>query len=232
MATAKTVDTGRASKAAPGKGVSGKPAKVQDALVMVMHRNEFAVDMAYRWRRVALFAISGCVVASVVAVSSFALRKDHFFASTGRDLIPIRPLSQPYVTQETLVSWAQNAVMRVNMYDFANYATAFNEARRYFTREGWEQFSLKVNESGNLRAVIENRYVVTAAISAAPTVVKEGLRLDGRFAWTIEVPTVITYLSPTARRTVNALAEVEIVQVPIEENPEGMGVQSLIINQL
>lgn len=67
-----------------------------------------------------------------------------------------------------------------------------------FTSDAWQQFLLQLKDSGNLQAIDVKKIIVSAVISGAPVVAYQGM-LDGRYAWKVQVPLLVTFVSASER---------------------------------
>src|SRR3990167_4707694 len=154
-----------------------------NALVMVFERNSF-------YRRQYLLALAAVGLSIIVIgvlswVLSFLLRNPiHplYFAtdSIGR-IIPIIPVSEPNMSNDQVAAWTVDAVQKAYSYDYVNYRLQLQQAERYFTQYGWNQYITAITATGNVLAIQERKMVVIAQVIDQPKLVAEGI-LSGRYA--------------------------------------------------
>ncbi|NDV52909.1 type IVB secretion system apparatus protein IcmL/DotI [Salipiger sp. PrR003] len=167
---------------------------------------------------------------SVVANVFLGLRKQevrYFATDSNGGILPLTALDQPVQSNNQVLSWATEAITRAYTYDFANYRQQFQESQSAFTTEGWRGFLTALEESQTLQRVKANQYVTTAAPRAAPVVVAEGY-LNGRYAWKIELPMLVTYQGPKSKPTQDLVVQAVIVRRSVLENPKGIGIAQII----
>ncbi len=174
-----------------------------------------------------LFALS-VSVAGNVWLSQKGIQYKYFASDPMGRARELQALDQPVQSTSRVLTWSTDAVNQAFTFSFANYQQEIEQSRTYFTPGGWEGFRQALQEKGNLDAVIKNMYVATASPAKAAVVVDQGL-VDGRYAWKLEVPLLITYQSATQEATQSIVVAVTVVQVPADENPEGLGIEQVIV---
>ena len=90
------------------------------------------------------------------------------------------------------MQWVNEGVVAVNSYSFVNYRKELQDASQYFTPEGWQQYQQSLRDARNLETVIAKKMVVTAAATGAPQITDQGT-LNGRYAWKVKIPMLLTY---------------------------------------
>lgn len=164
-----------------------------------------------------------------VNVALFLLPDRHRYFLTDQEgrIIEIVALDRPVDSLAVVSGWAAQAVAEALTFSFANYRQEFARVRGNFTAQGWEAFERALLDSGVLRTVRENQYVVTAVPTAAPVLVQQGV-LAGRYGWRFQVPLLLSYESASARISQNVLVTVTIVRVPQTEHPRGLGIVQIV----
>lgn len=152
-----------------------------------------------------------------------------YFATTadGR-IIPLIPVSEPYVSPETLVEWASKAVIRAYTLDYVHWREQLNTMRADFTDAGFLNHRQALEDAGTLEAVARRRLVSSVVTSAPPIIVNQGVLAD-RYVWKLEIPIAISYegaskTSPAQR----LIAEVLVVRVPTNQLARGIAIHQLI----
>ena len=140
---------------------------------------------------------------------------------------PLVALDRPVQPTNVVLNWATNAVTEAMTFSFANYEKVWSKARVNFTSAGWKSFRASMTKEGTLDRVVSNKYVTTATPTGAPVVVAEG-NVNGRYAWKIEVPVLITYESANNRQSQQVLMQVVVQQLPDSESPGGLGIRQIV----
>lgn len=151
-----------------------------------------------------------------------------YFATDGEGKIKeLISIDEPIQSVNEVLSWTTDAITKAYTFSFANYRQELQSARSNFTSSGWDGFQKALEDSGNLKAVIENMFVTTAVPRGAPVITAEGL-INGRYAWKVEVPVIVTYQSANNRTTQDLLVQAIIVRRTELEHPRGLGIAQLI----
>jgi len=168
------------------------------------------------------------LVSALILVLVGARPQKYFFATTedGR-LIPIVSLDQPNLSAPAIVAWTAQAASETMTFGFHDYRRRLQESSRHFTRRGWESFTKALQQSGVIDAVTQNRQVVTATPSGAPTLVSEGI-VNGRYEWVIEVPILVSFEYGSQSKQSSMKLRLLVVRVPQLENANGIGIEQWI----
>jgi len=153
-----------------------------------------------------------------------------YFATTqsGR-VLQLVPLSNPMLTTEALLSWAGQVAMGVYTYNFSDYRQRIQMQEINFTSDAWQQVLTQLKSSNTLDAIIKRQINVSAVVSGAPVVVYQGM-LDGRFAWKVQVPLLVTFVSASDRFQKNYMVTMVIVRVSTVQNQNGVAVAQFIVS--
>lgn len=203
------------------------------ALKLIFERNSF-----FRRQYFLALACFGLSV-MVIVVLGFVLiylqgnptRPVYFATDKVGKLIRIVPVSQPGMTTEDAMAWAEKVVEKSYAYDYVNYRTQLQEAQRYFTSYGWRNYMSALKASNNLVALTERKWVVTANVVDKPKLLTQGI-LAGAYAWKFEMPLLVTNWAPPyneASKFTNPLIVTVIVQrQPILQSVDGLGVVQMV----
>jgi len=194
-------------------------------------RLHYAVRTAFMLACLAVFA-AGCALTLVTREQPYRyiLTKD-----TG-ELLPMVPLEQANHDDEFIARWTVDTVTRLYSFDFVNYRQQLQEARRNLTTFGWTGFEKAMEVSGNFRAILDNRYAVTAVPTGPAVVIKSAIHTGFmRHAWRVEFPLLLTYQSSqmgadgrplTANQ--NLKVSVVVIRQPEYLQREGLGIRSIL----
>ena len=201
-----------------------------DPLGVVVTRNSFYRDGYRLWITVAAlegFALLCMGIAMIVLISVHQPENKYFATTEDGRVVPMVPLGQPNLSKPALMSWAAQSATEVMTFNFADYRRRLQEASRHFTREGWKSFTQALQSADIIKAVNENRQVVSAAPRQAPVLLSEGV-IAGRYQWVIEIPMMFTYQFGQSKRSESMNVRLTIVRVPKLESPNGVGIQQWI----
>lgn len=199
-----------------------------DALELVRLRNNFYRD---NYRKVvgALLVALIAIVALVGAVVYLVMNRPSptYFATTdsGR-IIPLVPLGRPMVNDNSLLVWASNAAVSAYTFDFLHYRQQLQSIDKYFTTAGYHDYIQKLNTSGNLDSVIKKKIIVSAIPGGTPVIQNQGV-LDGRYAWRIQMPLLVTYHTGGQQFNNTLMVSMLVVRVSTTQNPEGIAIAQI-----
>lgn len=204
-----------------------------DALELVRLRNNFYRDNYRRLVGVVLLLIiiNLLLVGTVVYLISSRPAPQYFATSTDGRITPLYPLSQPVVAPAELLQWANLAAVASYTYNFVNYRKELQTASEFFTPEGWTQFQNGLKSSRILETVIAKKLVVTAVPTAAPTIVDQGI-LNGRYAWKIQIPLLVTFEGAGGERIQQSvIVNMVVMRVSTLETPKGVAIVQFIASE-
>lgn len=200
-----------------------------DAVATILARDAYVRERHYLLMRMITVLAIALVVS--LALNVFVVMqpvKMRFFATDSDGKIKeLVALDRPITTMAELNNWVTNSIAQAYTFSFANYRQELTAARANFTAAGWKGFEKALNDSGNLKAVIDNKYVTTAVPTGAPILLTQGL-IEGRYAWKFQLPILVTYQSATQRTTQSLMVTAIVVRQPETEHPRGLGIASLI----
>lgn len=203
----------------------------EESLELVRLRNNFYRDNYRRVMKLLLIMSLVMVILVLTMAYLFTHRPEpKYFATTqsGR-VLQLVPLSAPMLSTEALLSWASQVAMGSYTYNFANYRQKIQMQENNFTSDAWQQFLVQLKDSGNLQAVDQRKINVSAVVSGAPVVVYQGT-LDGRYAWKVQVPLLVTFVSASDRFQKNYMVTMVIVRVSTVQNQNGVAVAQFIVS--
>jgi intracellular multiplication protein IcmL len=141
---------------------------------------------------------------------------------------PLVAVDQPYLPSTEVMQWVSDTMQKVLVYDFKNYNAQLKEASQYFTSDGWKTFLNQLNLYVNYTNVQTNKLFVKGKITAAPTLINQGL-IAGRYTWTIQMPMILEYagFKPLANKVLPW--EIRVVRVPTTDNLSGLAIDSVVL---
>jgi intracellular multiplication protein IcmL len=194
-----------------------------NSLVAPHLRLQFYKDGYRKWVAIGLAACYVAAASVSLNVIQFWFRPDpKYFATTmeGR-IVPLVPLDQPTVNQDTVLSFAQRVALSSFVFDFANYQGQLGALSRSYTSRGYDTLISSLQKNGVLDLVKAKRYVATAVATSAPVVTWSGVD-RGVFKWRVEMPVTITLQGQTERKDVAVTLILMVERVPTVDAPDGI----------
>lgn len=177
----------------------------------------------------------GAALLLSLAMNGYQVTRDPVFNNIAMDemgrMLPVYPLSEPVLDRAEITNLAAQCVMRSLTFNFRHYRHELDVASRCFTDAGWEAFLAEISrEGGLLDRVVKGNLIATANLRAAAVLTKQGT-LNGRHAWVIQIPLVVTVEKEGARATDQWLAEVTMVRVSQMKNVDGAAIDQIVIKR-
>jgi intracellular multiplication protein IcmL len=179
---------------------------------------------SFRWVLAALvgmLALSVILTAAVAYKAIFPVKAKYYASMTTGQVIPLRALSEPVVTNKYILEWAALATRAAFNLDFVNYEKQLNAASIYFTKNGWDGFNKALTDSNLLETVKSKKLVISAVVPETPVIRFEGV-IGGRHFWRITLPILITFGSASEERKRELNVTMIVSRVPVLDMPEGI----------
>lgn len=201
----------------------------EDALTNVILRNNFYRDGQHRMMIILLLSIivNFILAALLVYMITHPPQPKYFATSINGRITPLVPLNLPNQSDSAVLQWANQAAIAAFSYNFVNYRSELQSASGFFTAEGWDQFLSALQSSNNLDAVKAKKLVVSAVATSAPVFLQKGI-LNGRFAWRIQMPLLVTYQSASEFSQQNITVTMLVTRVDTLNSPRGIGISQFI----
>lgn len=202
----------------------------EDALIAVALRNSFYRDGQRKTMLVLLISIMGNFVLALMLgyIITHPPEPKYFATSINGRITPLSPLNQPNQSDPAVLQWANQAAIAAFSYNFVNYQTELQAASGFFTAEGWDQFLNALQQSNNLEAVKSKKLIVSAVATKAPVILQKGI-LNGRFAWRVQMPMLVTYQSANEFSQANNVVTMLISRVSTLNSPRGIGISQFVV---
>lgn len=206
-----------------------KLAKI-DPLALIFNKLQF-----YRgtYRKIlALFVMSifvNMMLGSLLTYIILNPPKPVYFATDANGKVtPLYSLDEPNLSDAAVLQWAYQAAVASYTYSFVNYRAQIQAASGFFSANGWKQYVGALTDTNNLKAVIRKKLIVSAQVVKEPIILQKG-RLNGRYAWSIQVPVLTTYQNNKEYTQANYNIRLLIVRVPILNAPDGIGIEKIAV---
>jgi intracellular multiplication protein IcmL len=201
----------------------------QDALHTIHLRNNFYRD---NYKRVLLtlklaFATLVLLCAALVYIVIYPPSPRYFAVTQEGTLIPLIPMNEPNLSNESILQWATQATVRAFSYNYVNYREALQGLRDDFTDQGWEDFKAALKASNNLSAVINKKLIVSAVPTGAPVIIEQGTH-QGIYGWRIQIPLLVTYQSPSEISPQPLRLELLIIRLSTLQSVRGIAIHQFL----
>lgn len=145
--------------------------------------------------------------------------------------IQVIPLANPYQSTDFVLLWAVQAIKEIYSLDFVTWRKSIQDAEVYFTPKGYIDFMQALKESNNIEALIQRNQIVSAEVTAPPTLIRQGVKEeDVAYSWNLQIPVTITYQNSTDQ----VIKQIGTIQMLIERestlrHPEGLAIAQLVL---
>jgi len=205
----------------------------EDALVAVSLRNDFYRDSQ---RKVILAGIISLFLnfmmgSLLIYIFTHPPAPRYFATSINGRITPLYPLNEPNQSDSAVLQWANQAAIAAYTYNFVNYREELQAASGFFTPAGWRQFLSALQGSNNLSSVKQNKFVVSAYATRAPSITQKGL-INGVYSWRVQMPVSVTYQSSEKYTTQNVMILMLITRVSTLNSPRGIGISQFVVSPI
>lgn len=200
-----------------------------EAVATVLAREAYTRERHYFLVRVVIgLLVALCVQGAALLYMGTRPPVNHYFATDREGRIqPLTPIDKPISSVSDLTTWVANSVVQAYTFDFANWRGELQAAQVNFTPAGWKGFRGALEASGLLQTVLDKKYVTTAVPTSAPVLLDQG-RIQGRYAYKLQMPLLVTYQSSERVASQNLMVDIIVVRQPETEHPRGLGIAQLI----
>lgn len=147
--------------------------------------------------------------------------RSYFQATEEKQIIPEIPLDQPGIETNVLLTWLVDGMNSAHTFNFMNYTRRMEQAKEYFSKEGYDDYVAALNSVGLLQALVQNKWVVITMPLEVPQILKEG-PLGNRYLWKIKVPIQFNYRNVTTENRAEFNLVLLLVRVPTAQSPNGV----------
>ncbi len=199
------------------------------ALELVTLRNNFYRDNFRRMVGICLLSLLANIILVICFVLSmqYHAKPIYFASSTHGELITMKALDKPVLSSTAVKSWISLALPSIFDLDFVNYKHNMNNARKYFTDYGWQNFLTAFNPE--LKRIISQQLVTSATVTDVPYIVNQGIK-DGIYTWEVQVPLLVSY-QKQGRESVSHQVWTIMLQRSRNENtdaPQLLGISQVV----
>lgn len=152
----------------------------------------------------------------------------YFATSVHGRVTPIVALDEPNQSDSAVLQWANQAAIASYTYNFVNFQNELKAASVYYTNTGWQQFMSALEQSNNLNVLRAKKLIVSAVATRAPIILEKGM-LNGRYAWRVQMPMLVTYQSASEFSQQNIVVTMLISRISTIESPRGIGISQILV---
>jgi intracellular multiplication protein IcmL len=201
-------------------------------LAITIESRDWYRDQYSRLTKIAV--VSGIVAGLSVTgnILQFVLKPQpvYFALSADNRLMPMVPLSAPFITEEALMSWTVETVLKTLSLNFTDWKRELTEVQSRYTDTAFSEFVKSLRAAGTVELIETKRLSMTAVNKAAPIIVAKGPNQKGVYAWRISFPLLISYESSQGvSNTQNLEAYVTIERVSTLKNSAGVQISQLLL---
>ncbi len=137
-------------------------------------------------------------------------------------LLPAQIIASPVADQTQLAVWVNEAIVATYTYDYENFIERQKDIAKYFTSNGWIEYSKALLKAKLPDAVKKNAYVVSAVALMPPDI--KTLKNN---QWQALMPLLVVYKNPSYQQKQTLTVKLTFIVAP-----EGSGVRGFAITDL
>ena len=137
------------------------------------------------------------------------------------------PLSKPNQSDISILTFANRAILSAFSYDYKNHEDALNASSKFFTKKGWKEFLIALENSNNIDVVIKNKLTVSATPIGSPIITNKGI-LKGVYSWRVVMPVIIKYQNSVESSTSKSSVTILITRTPRKDSSNGIGITQFV----
>lgn len=174
------------------------------------------------------YALAASLTVNVGAVWFAVHPIREYFAADGTRIIPLVPLSEPYVTSADAIQFARDTINRSLTINFQQYHQQLEDVRGAWTRAGFKQFLDQLGAAGYLESVKTKRMNMT--VTAGTGVITREYLLNGVYIRDVELPIEIKLAGQTTEMQPQPfIAKVKVSRIDTLDSLDGIALDSVVI---
>lgn len=172
-------------------------------------------------------AIGVLGVILILGVPFFHPIYQYFAMNPEHERMALVGLTVPNMTNRAILSWATTSITEIMTMGFGDYESHLKGQKYRFTEAGWESFATAFDKQKIGESFKKHQLVLTTVPSNAPVILGQGENAQHIYQWNVQLPVVMTYATNNnVSRRQSSVIELEIVRVPPEQSPSGIGIKS------
>lgn len=143
-----------------------------------------------------------------------------------KELRTLKTFKNPIISASAIERWNSNALTNIFTFNFTNYKNHFNKSKIFFTTGGYKGFYQSLENSGMIDTVSRSSLEVTLTPLSKSMIVKK-TNNGNETRWTVETSVFISYMGASTPKHEKVYIVTELVQVPTNENPNGVAISRI-----
>ncbi len=177
-----------------------------------------------------LLAISAAVLSAGLTYLSLQQPDVKYYATTRSGMnIPMVAMSTPLVTTQYILEWSSIAIRKVLNLNFSNIDTNLENARPYFTDNGYGAFTDTLKNSGLFQDVVQ-KHLIISAVAGRAVITSTGVA-NGKYFWNVQMPVLETIQTASTTVSNSLVANLRVSRVPSLESVQGVAIDNFSISR-
>ncbi len=205
------------------------------ALERIIERNSFYQKNLYALIGIGvlLLILSATLLFFINKYSKDYTKPVYFASADDGTILGLLPNYEPNMSDENILIWTKNAVREIYNLGYTSYRADLQEARQYFTVDGYKEFVEALKLSNNLNAIKTRQLVSYAVLDDNSTIklTKKG-RLGGKkngdYVWVVDLEFDVKYENLGTSISQPSKLTVLVIRQSLLDNPYGVGIAKWI----
>lgn len=146
---------------------------------------------------------------------------------------PLPLMDEPVYSSTKVQDWTVTALKDTFSFNFVNINEELRKSQAYFTPDGWDAFYTAMQSSKVVENVTRQRLEVFLTPLGEARIIGTCVSEKCLYKWwRVEVPVIITYSGASPPEARKQLITVLVMRQPTTENPNGLGISQLNVEEL
>lgn len=183
-----------------------------------------------RLNGIMILVAASLLISGIASYKNLTIKPENAYLSVDDDykLIEKIPLSIP-LTQETIVNFANEAIMKTFSFDMINYQQQISDLHsNYYTDNGSHSLD-KDFKNRNIYSLISNGdlHIISSKIIENALIVQQGVNKKGVQSWIVTVPIEITTVTKNRISKNNFKYKMVIERMDMSKRKSGLGIEMI-----
>jgi intracellular multiplication protein IcmL len=193
-------------------------------------RNNFYRDSYRKLLNILIFLLwLGVGLSVVLSYMLYSPKRHQYFAtSSSGDIIPLHSLSEPVITNDYLLKWAQLVSLNVLNLSFGKAQQQLQTQKSKFTDQGWAALQKSIKDNDFITNLNQGKLIASAVVNKPAQILVRRV-IQGRYTWVVQVPVLVNFTSSSQNSKKQMMVSLTIMRIPVLGSPEGIQVNSISI---
>ncbi len=156
-------------------------------------------------------------------------RIEYFAVDESLKFTKIETLAEPIYSLSGVMEFASSTIRNTFLLDYLTYKETLASQQQYYSSRAFETLIASLKSSKVIEKIKSERLTTSCTLLQAPRLIKSFM-LQGRAAWKIEIPIIISYESSFGVvLTQRLVAEVLVIRADLKSVPKGILLQQVIL---